>query len=169
MAYPGQWVNSPRPSVAELAALRKRARLAGYNSPDCPVSQPANGSRPRQRSARNLRRPRGGRASGANGQEVAPDCPVRHRTVRCVRRGSAANGRLGPIWKEIATVQCPVRHRTVRCTTAQKANRRLPIGGAMAPWPLGAIKEAPKRLYQTHKHTLSTLQLRDSATTSLIH
>jgi hypothetical protein len=166
-------VNSRVDSAAVLAALGKRARRRGYNSPDCPVCTGLSGEPAGQRLlpaptvGRNQRRPRGGRVASANGQQVAPDMSGVHRTVRCARRGSAANGRLVPVWKEIGTVQCPVVHRTVRCTTAQKANRGLPIGGATAPWPLGAIKEAPRRLYLISKHTLSTQQLRDSATTLL--
>jgi hypothetical protein len=74
---------------------------------------------------------------GLTATPAAPTVRKSHRTVRCARRGSADNGRLGPVWKEIDTVECPVGHRTVRCTTAQKANRGLPkwrSNGSLAPW-----------------------------------
>jgi hypothetical protein len=45
-----------------------------------------------------------------------------------------------------------------------EANMRFPKKGAMTPWPLEAIKDAPRRLNQHTKHSKSTLQLRDSAT-----
>jgi hypothetical protein len=139
-------------SAAVLAALGKRARRRGYNSPDCLVCTGLSGEPAGQRLlpaptvGRNQRRPRGGCVADANGQQVAPDMSGVHRTVRCARRGSAANGRLGPVWKEIDTVECPVVHRAVRCPTAPKANRGLSIGRATTPWPLGAIKEDPRRL-----------------------
>jgi hypothetical protein len=47
---------------------------------------------------------------------------------------------------------CLVRHQT-------EGNLCLPNEGATALWPLGAIKEAPRRLYQYTKHSYSTLQL----------
>jgi hypothetical protein len=63
---------------------------------------------------RNLRATRG----SSNGRQGAPDCPVRQRARSC-------NGRLCPIWKEIAHRTCysgcPVAHQTVPCATRQKA------------------------------------------------
>jgi hypothetical protein len=50
---------------------------------------------------------------------------------------------------------CPVVHRTVRCTTRQKA--RLAFQDC-----LGAIKGAPRRMEETHKHSLSILKHPDS-------
>jgi hypothetical protein len=61
----------------------------------------------------------------SNGQQGAPDCPVRHLARR-------SNGRLCPIWKEITHrigyCSCLVVHRTVRCTTLKKARFGLPLG-----------------------------------------
>jgi hypothetical protein len=67
----------------ELTTLEERVGRAGYNSRNCPMSQAANDSRQRQRSTRNQRRPCDGHVSSANDNEVAPDCPVRQRTVWC--------------------------------------------------------------------------------------
>jgi hypothetical protein len=67
---------------------------------------------------------------------VAPDCPVRHRTVLCHKKTNDANGQLLPnpncwvTWRH--TGQCPVAHRTVRC-----AHRQQPSQTAI--WWLGAI------------------------------
>jgi hypothetical protein len=44
----------------------------------------------------------------------------------------------------------PRYHRT-------EGNLEFPKEGAMTPWPLGAIKETPMRLYQYTKHSNSTL------------
>jgi hypothetical protein len=46
-----------------------------------------------------------------------------------------------------------------------EGNLQFPKEGATTPWPLGAIKESPKHLYQYTKHSKSTLQLQDSTTT----
>jgi hypothetical protein len=70
--------------------------------------------------SRNLRTTRG----RANDRQGAPDCPVRQRTRSC-------NGRLCPIWKEIAHrtgySSYPVAHRTVRCATRQKARMAFQV------------------------------------------
>jgi hypothetical protein len=52
----------------------------------------------------------------------------------------------------------PVHPRT-------EGNLQFPNEGATTPRPLRAIKEALRRLYLDTKHSKSTLQLRDSATT----
>jgi hypothetical protein len=60
---------------------------------------------------------RGRRVARTNGQQEAPDCPVR-------QPARSGNGRLRQIRKEIHTghaSDCPVVHRTIRCTTRQKA------------------------------------------------
>jgi hypothetical protein len=77
-------VRCPRLARRQLGTLGKRERRRGYKSPDCPVSQL------RQRltvGARHVVR--------ANGRLGTPDCPVRQPVLR-------PNGRLRPIWKEIA-------------------------------------------------------------------
>jgi hypothetical protein len=95
----------------------------GYNSTDCPMVHRtvrwANGTR-----ANSCPRDQRGTRGCSNGRLGAPDypvctgqCPVRHLAWR-------SNGRLCPIWKEIAHRTCysccPVAHRTVRCATRQK-------------------------------------------------
>jgi hypothetical protein len=116
----------------------------------------------RQRSTRNPRRPHGGHVCWSN-------VGRHHRTVRCAKRpkaptadstvSSAKDG------NKSATVQCPV------CTgaLADRSQPCLPNGAPTAPRSLGDIK-GPSRCYgAVHKHTLSTLQLRDPTTTLLIH
>jgi hypothetical protein len=89
----------PRLVNRELAALGKRERRRGYNSPDCPVSQ----RRQRQTviPAINTRH-----VVRANGQLGTPDCPV--CTGQCAVRQPVPrpNDRMRLIWKEIV-------HRTV--------------------------------------------------------
>jgi hypothetical protein len=104
-------VRCPRLVNGELATLGKRERWRGYNSPDCPVSQ--RRQRPtvvRSINARHVVR--------ANGRLGTPDCPMCTRQCLVRQPAPRPNGRLHPIWKEIA-------HRTatvaVRCTTWQKA------------------------------------------------
>jgi hypothetical protein len=88
----------------------------------------------------------------ANGQIVAPDCPV--CTGQCLVRQQArrTNGRLRPLWKEIT-------HRTgtlhVRCTTRQKA--RFAFQVPTAPSCFGAIKGTPRHMDHYTKHSLSIL------------
>jgi hypothetical protein len=55
-------------------------------------------------------------------------------------------------------------HQTLWCPQIED-NLQFPKEEAMSPWPLGDIKEAPRRLYQKTKNSKSTLQLRDSSTT----
>jgi hypothetical protein len=89
-------VRCPRLVKRQLAALGKRERRHGYNSPDClsgeapdcPVSQ--RRSRPTVGCAI-----RGRRVASSNGRLGTPDCPVRQPIPR-------TNGRLRPTWKEIA-------------------------------------------------------------------
>jgi hypothetical protein len=66
------------------------------------------------------------------------------------------------------TVQCPM------CTRQSSApriegNQGLPNGAPTAPRSLGDIKGPHRRHGVVYKHTLSTLQLQNSATTLLIH
>jgi hypothetical protein len=87
---------------------------------------------------RNLRATRG----RANGRHRAPDCPVCTGQCPVRQRAQSCNGRLCPIWKEIAHrtgysscpvvhrtgySSCPVAHRTVRCTTRQKARMAFQV------------------------------------------
>jgi hypothetical protein len=71
-------------------------------------------------------RPRNQRATrgSSNGQRGAPDCPVRQRARSC-------NGRLCPIWKEIAHrtgySSCSVAPPTVRSATRQKARMAFQV------------------------------------------
>jgi hypothetical protein len=80
----------------------------------------------------------------SNGRRGAPDrpvcigqCPVRPWARSC-------NGRLCPIWKEIAHRThyngCPVAHRTVRGATRQKARMAFHVDLQTTPSCLGAIK-----------------------------
>jgi hypothetical protein len=56
-----------------------------------------------------------------NSQNVAPDCPVRHRTVRCAMSVVAAAVGFARKGRKLRTIHCPVVHRTVRCAHGQKA------------------------------------------------
>jgi hypothetical protein len=90
-----------------------------------------------------------------------PHCPVCHlaegeqRSARPFKEGDRA------LLDVRCTPDCPVHPRT-------EGNQGLPNGGATAPLALGAINKASRRLYLVPKHTLSPLQLRDTATTLLI-
>jgi hypothetical protein len=72
---------------SELAALGKRERRCGYNSPDCPVSQ-------RRQQPTVVRAINARHVVRANGRLGTPYCPVRQLVPR-------TNGRLRPVWKEI--------------------------------------------------------------------
>jgi hypothetical protein len=96
----------------------------GYNSPDCPVSQAANDTRPRQRSAHNLRLPRVPiqMSLGHIGLSDAPsNCLVCH---------GASSWQLFTVRVE---PDSPVHPRT-------EGNQCFPIEEQMAPLALGAIK-----------------------------
>jgi hypothetical protein len=100
-------------------------------------------------------------ASGRTGLSGAPpDYPVYHlvegcqRSARPFKEGDRA---LLDVW---CAPDSPVHPRT-------EGNQGLPNEGATAPLAPGAINKAPRRLYLAPKHTLSTLQLRDSVTTLL--
>jgi hypothetical protein len=89
-----------------------------------PMVASANG---RPRDLRAMRGSSNGRRGGTG------QCPVRQRARSC-------NGRLCPIWKEIAHrtsySACPVAHRTVWCSTRQKARIAFLVG---LQWLLAAL------------------------------
>jgi hypothetical protein len=76
-------------------------------------------------------------------------CLVCHRTVQCPpkKEGGQSND-LVAIADRVSGVppDSPVHPRI-------EGNPLLPNEGAMTPWPLRAMKEAPKRLYQDTKHS----------------
>jgi hypothetical protein len=63
-----------------------------------------------------------------------------------------------PIHPPLCAFNSPVHPRI-------EGNQRLPNGTPMAPRPLGAIKGTPRRMEQYTKHSKSTLQLWNFATT----
>jgi hypothetical protein len=160
-------------SAAVLAALGKRARRRGYNSPDCPVCTGLSGEPASQRlsPAPNGRaqstaatwqacRPRQRSVDRTGHVRCAPDCSVCQARWDGQRFARALKERNRALLDVRCAPDSPVHPRT-------EGNQGLPNEGATAPLALGAINRAPMRLYQIHKHTLSTLQLRDSATTLL--
>jgi hypothetical protein len=149
--------------VSKLVSPRTRRsrNLLGcrdYNSPNCPMCTGLSGVATAHLAnclLRNLRR----------------TCQPGQWTVGRTRLSGAPpdrsvcqviNGRLRQKGKQLSTVQCPVHPRT-------KSNQSVPNGVPTAPRSLGAIKRPPRHHGVEHKHTLSTLQLQDSATTLLIH
>jgi hypothetical protein len=93
-------VRCARLARCQLGALGKREGRRGYNSPDCPVSQ--HRSWPTVGCAIC-----GWRVSCSNGQLGTPDCLVCTEQCPVRQRARRSNGRMRPIWKEIA-------HRTWR-------------------------------------------------------
>jgi hypothetical protein len=104
----------------------------------------------------------------ANGQkrkrkQVAPDCSVCHRTVRCATGAGGSNGRLLQTstieWRgRHRTINSVVsdRHRTVRCARRQKADAFCPTTILV----VGAINTPPTTPIQNiqafHSHTFNT-------------
>jgi hypothetical protein len=108
----------------ELAALRKKRRRRGYNSPDCPVciglSGEPNGAHDQRSSARStgdtwLIQQLDGH-TGLSGVHRtlsgAPTGPKTQRSASPEKEGDHTPDR---------NCSCPVVHRTVWCTTRQKA------------------------------------------------
>jgi hypothetical protein len=98
-----------------------------------------------------------------------------HQAVRCATGLSSVpwDQRLAMVGftkqgRESHTFHCPVGHRTVRCVHGQKAIRAFLMEEQRLLWPLGAIKEAPRRLYQYTKLPLNILQHRDITSTPLL-
>jgi hypothetical protein len=116
-----RWCRLVRSELATLGIRRRRTTIIHRTVRWCPglSGEPtiasANGR------ARNLWATHG----SSNSRRGAPDCPVRQRARSC-------NGRLCPIWKEIAHrtgySSCPVAPRTVRCATRQKARIAFLVG-----------------------------------------
>jgi hypothetical protein len=95
----------------------------------------------------------------------APDsvwCANRSRgpTVGCTRKGRRSRtGQLQGL--SGGAPGCPVHHPT-------EGNFGLPSWPPTAPSCLGAIKETPRRMEESPKHSLSILRLQDSKFTHLI-
>jgi hypothetical protein len=137
-------------SSGELATLGKTSAPYGYNSPDCPVSQQPSA----QRSA----------AKSAGNAWPAPTvrCANCHKsaTVGCVRLGREL--RTGhEQWLSGGAPDCPVRHPT-------EGKISLPRLPPTASSCLGAIKETPRRMEESPKHSLSNLILPHSISAHLI-
>ena len=107
---------------------------------------------------RNLRATRG----SSNSRQGAPDCPVCTGQCQVRQRARSCNGRLCPIWKEIAHrtgySSCPVRHST-------EGKDGLPNLPPTTPSCLRAIKGTPRRMEELPqaftKHSKTpTLRLR---------
>jgi hypothetical protein len=86
-----------------------------------------------------------------------------HVSTPTVGRGTGQSGAHPKRKAPNQLIQQPLQPRLFGRT---EDNLEFPNEQAMAPWPLGAIKEALGCLYQYTKHSKSTLQLRDSVTTS---
>jgi hypothetical protein len=148
-------VNSPLSGFDGGVRLKNTGLFGG--APDCPVSRLRRTRRSREKHQgdvgiihqtirwctelsgeptvanangrpRNLRATRG----SSNGRRGVPDCPVCTEQCPVRQRARSCNGRLCPIWKEIAHRTgysgCPVAHRTVRCATRQKARIAFLVG-----------------------------------------
>jgi hypothetical protein len=103
----------------------------------------------------------------ANGNQVAPDCPVCHGVGGCNGRRlqrSASPNKEGI--HTLLTVRCapdsPVHPRT-------EGNNGLPNGAPTTPRSLEAIKGTPWRMELHTKHSLNILQRRDFAKTHLVY
>jgi hypothetical protein len=90
----------------------------------------------------------------------SPDCTVCTTHVRCAIQPMALSQRIDQRHDQHRTRQCHVRrkrvgrgHRTCLVRAQTKGDQSLPNGGATDPCPLGAIKEAPRRLYPNTKHS----------------
>jgi hypothetical protein len=104
----------------ELAALEKSWRRHDYNSPDYPVCTGLSGvaAAPTPTVGRAIN---GQHVDLTNGHQVAPDCLVCHRTVRCATGAMATTIGFARKGKKSHTVHYPVVHQTVRCAHRQKA------------------------------------------------
>jgi hypothetical protein len=99
-------------------------------APDCPVCEPRSWPMVgRVISSCYVRR--------ANGHQVAPDCPVRHRTVQYAMGLMARNGWLRQRRKEITHCSLSGVHQTIRCAHEQKAISAFQMKIKRLFWPLG--------------------------------
>jgi hypothetical protein len=135
----------------ELATLGKTSAVYGYNSPDCPVSQWP----PAQRSP----------AKSAGNAWPAPTVGWGHRTVSSAPTSpklqrSAEPGMEGNRAPDMNS-DCPVRHPT-------EGQIWLPRMPPTTPSCLGAIKETPRRMVESSKHSLIIPEHPDSTSTHLI-
>jgi hypothetical protein len=107
----------------------------------------------------------------SNGRRGAPDCPVCTGQCPVRQRARSCNGRLCPIWKEIAHQTgysgCPVAHLGAP-RQATEGKDSLPCWPPTAPSCLGAIKGTPRRMEESSKHSLSILKLPHSVFAHLI-
>jgi hypothetical protein len=82
------------------------------------------------------------------------------------QRARSCNSRLCPIWKEIV-------HRTGYCSClvhhSTEGKIDLPSWSPTAPSCLGAIKETPRRMEESSKHSLSILKHPDSTLAHSLH
>jgi hypothetical protein len=142
---------------SELAALGNSPATYDYISPDCPVCTGLSGE------------PTVGRVICA-GHVAEPTARRGHRTVRCapdmsgVHRTCPVRQRLSVCQRSAATVKernrapdsvrcapdCPVRQMT-------EGKNCLPRLLSTAPSCLGAINGTPRRMEETTKHPLSTI------------
>jgi hypothetical protein len=143
----------------ELAALGISSAAYGYNSPDCLVSQRSAG--PTVGCAicgRHVAEPTVGR--GHRTVRCAPD------SVRCANGsqaptvGSATEGKKSAPDSVRCAPDCPVRQAT-------EGKNCLPCLLSTAPSCLGAIKGTPRRMKESFKHSLSTLDHSHSITAHL--
>jgi hypothetical protein len=129
---------------SEVVALGNSPATYGYNSPDCPVCTRLSGE------------PTVGRAICA-GHVAEPTarrghrtCPVRQRLSGCQRSGAPVKERNRAPDTVRCVPDCPVRQTT-------EGKNCLPRLLSTAPSCLGAIKGTPRRMEETTKHPLSTI------------
>jgi hypothetical protein len=135
---------------AELATLGNSSAAYVYNSPDCPVSQRPPAQRSVVQSVHDAW-PHPTVGWGDRTVRCAPDnvrCANGYNsaTVGCAilgRRSAPDNEQ----WMFGGAPDCPVRH------TAEGKNC-LPRMPPTAPSCLGAIKGTPRRMEESHKHSL---------------
>jgi hypothetical protein len=129
----------------EKAALGKRSAAYDYNSPDCPVSQRS----PAQRSVVQSTSDACPAPTVGRGHQTvfgAPSCPKLQRSIAPYLEGNHTPDSYS---------DCPVVHRT-------EGKISLPRLSSTAPSCLGTIKETPRRMEVSSKHSLSILRHPDS-------
>jgi hypothetical protein len=136
VSHPRRTRRSRETEKGDVAIIHRTVRWCTALSGE-PTVASANG-RPR-----NLRTTRG----SSNGRRGAPDCPVCTGQCPVRQRARSCNGRLCPIWKEIAHricySRCPVAHQIVlgfHCSTRRATPIALHGGDSLV---LG--NSAPRR------------------------